>query len=145
MDAQPAQFEFSPFGKINSRQEFAAVMPMLQKVERRSRQCGLAEKLMVQRVQNISYMDVIYRDHELIGVAVSTPTTTALWVDAIFVQPHQCDTETMQAIDGHLQCRARSQALPCMRGSQQFRGGAGFMERAGWTQIAVQYEKKVTP
>ena len=138
-------FNFLPFGTIDSRREFAAITPMLARVERRAGQIGLADRLMVQRVQNLSYMDVIYRDKELIGVVVATPTVTALWVDAIFIQPHQCDDAIMQAVDGHLQGRARSQNLPCIRGSQQFRGGRSFMERAGWKPIATQYERKVSP
>ena len=134
-------FAFSPF----EADQFHRVMPMLEKVERRARQPGLAQKLMVQRVEMLSYMDVIYRRDEMLGVVVSTPTTTSLWVDAIYLDPHQLDESAMVAIDAHLQARARVHALPFVRGTQQFRGGKPFMERAGWRQYAAQYERKVSP
>lgn len=134
-------FAFSPF----EADQFQRIMPMLEKVERRAKQPGLARQLMVQRVDMLSYMDVIYRRDEMLGVVVSTPTTTSLWVDAIYLAPHQLDESAMVAIDEHLQARARVHALAFVRGTQQFRGGKPFMELAGWRQYAAQYEKKVSP
>lgn len=144
--SQPiGRFDFLPYGTVDERMEWHAANRFLDKVEQRSLEEGLTQRMNAQRAARMSHMDMIYRDKALLGVVCTTPRPDCLFVDALYVMPRAMDEEAQAALDEHLQRRAAQYGLDRLRMFSARRAALSMVEKHGWRLIAAQYEKKVNP